>query len=350
MDIEGPSASPSKQHSLAVRVLKYFLLGIASFFLLIVVFVVWMYFALFSGPGPMEMNEYHPFRSEKAKLQYIAFEEEMEKSWPILSEERVVETSFGKTFMRISGPEDGQSLVLLPGGGSNSLIWHANIEALSENYRTYALDNIYDYGRSIYTQQLMVGQDYSAWLNELSDSLKLGNDISMIGYSYGGWVVSQFALHHPERLKQVVLVSPAATVLPFSNDYLIEMVKTLIPIRYYKKKIMYWVWKDLSEMGEWGERLVEERIDYYQLALKSFKFKQPVNPTVLIDSEFANISIPVLFMVGENETVYNAYDAINRINNVNPEIQTEILDNTGHDLMFTHIDRFNSVVLDFMKN
>lgn len=296
----------------------------------------------------MELNEFHPFRSEKAKIQYNAFEVEMAKSWPIKSEERIVETSHGKTFMRLSGPEDGPTLILLPGGGSNSLIWHANIEALSDVYRTYALDNIYDYGRSIYTQQLKTGQDYSSWLDELSDSLNLGNDIRMIGYSYGGWVASQFALNHPERLKQVMLIAPAATVLPFSNEYLIEMVKTLIPVRYYKKKIMYWAWKDLAAKGEWGEILVDERIGYYQLALKSFKFKQPVNPTVLTDSELKDISVPVLYLVGENETVYNAHEAISRINRVNPEIQTELMSNTGHDLMFTHTDRFNSIVLDFM--
>ena len=329
--------------------MKYLLIGITSMAFLLVIFGAWIYFSLIAGPDPMEMNDFHPFRSEKAKIQYYAFEEEMAKSWPIHSEERVVETSIGKTFMRISGPEDGPTLILLPGGGSNSLIWHSNIKALSEVYRTYALDNIYDYGRSIYTQQLETGQDYASWLDELSDSLHLGNDIRMIGYSDGGWVVSQFALYHPERLKQIVLIAPAATVLPFSNEYLLEMVKTLIPVRYYKKKIMYWAWKDLAAMGEWGENLVEERIDYYQLALKSFKFKQPVNPTVLTDKEFAEIAVPLLYLVGENETVYNANEAITRLKNLNYEIQTELIRNTGHDLMFTHTEMINSILLDFMK-
>jgi len=83
--------------------------------------------------------------------------------------------------------------------------------------------------------------------------------------------------------------------------------------------------------------------------LKSFKFKQPVNPTVLTDSEFAEISIPVLFLVGENETVYKAQDAIAKINSVNPKIQTVLINNTGHDLMFTHTDKINSTLLDFLR-
>ena len=102
-------------------------------------------------------------------------------------------------------------------------------------------------------------------------------------------------------------------------------------------------------MGPLGQQLVEDRIDYYQLALKSFKFKQPVNPTVLTDREFAELSIPVLFLVGENETVYNAHEAVDRLKHVNPEILTELISNTGHDLMFTHTAEVNSILLYFLK-
>ncbi len=331
------------------RILKYLLSGVALILLVIIIFGLWIYTSLLAGPDSTELNNYHPFKSEKAKAEYYAFECKMEKTWPVQSDDRRVETSFGETFIRISGPINGPSLILLPGGGSNSLIWHANIQALSEVYRTYALDNIYDYGRSIYTRQLEIGQDYSTWLAELSDSLQLGNDIRMIGYSYGGWIASQFALDQPERLRQVALIAPAATILPFSNEYLVEMVKTLIPVRYYKKKIMHWVWKDLSAMGEWGENLVDQRVDYYQLALKSFKFKQPVNPTVLTDTELSELSVPVLYLVGENETVYDANKAVARLSRINPEIQIELISGTGHDLMFTHTQEINSILLDYLK-
>ena len=69
----------------------------------------------------------------------------------------------------------------------------------------------------------------------------------------------------------------------------------------------------------------------------------------MAEKEFAELSIPVLFLVGENETVYNAHEAVDRLNNVNPEIQTELISNTGHDLMFTHTDKINSILLDFLR-
>ncbi len=252
--------------------------------------------------------------------------------------------------MRISGPNEAPPLLLLPGGGTNSLIWKANIKALSQNYRTYALDNIYDYGRSVYMREMKIGKDYSDWLNELFDTLQLGNSIRIIGYSYGGWVASQYALFHPERLNHVVLIAPASTIFPLSSKYIQRMVATLIPIRYFKAKTMYWIWADLAKMGEIGKQLVEDRIDFYDLALKSFKFKQPVNPTVLTDSELQKLEIPVLFLVGDHETAYNANDAISRLNKVNPKIKTDLIPNTGHELMFSHTDMVNQKILEFLKD
>ncbi len=338
-----------QRRTFVFRVFKYFLTGLGILLLLLISFAAWIYFSIFSGPGPMEMNNYHPFRSEKAKAKYLAFEEKMVKKWPVLSEERLVQTSFGKTFVRICGPTDAPPLVLLPGGGCNSLIWYANIKALSQSYRTYALDNIYDYGRSIYTRELLSGNDYADWLNELFDTLRLGDNIGIMGLSYGGWVTSQYALFHPERLSHVILMAPVFTILPLSDEYILKMVMSLIPIRYFKSKITYYVWADLAQMGEYGREIIEDRIDYYDLSLKSFKFKQPVNPTVLSDSEIEHLRIPVLFLVGEHETVYNAHDAISRLNRVNSKIKTELITDTGHDLMFTHTELVNKKILDFLK-
>jgi pimeloyl-ACP methyl ester carboxylesterase len=331
-------------------ILKFLLISAGTVFLLLVVFVEWIYFSVFFGPGPQDYSGSHPFKSAKAKAEYLAFEDTMAKKWPILSEERLVKTSFGKTFMRVSGPVNAPPLVLLPGGGANSMIWNANIQALSRNFRTYALDNIYDFGRSVYAREMKTGADMAGWLNELLDSLRLGNDIRIMGYSYGGWVVTQYALYHPERLSHVVLIAPVFTVYPLSGKYILRMLTTLIPLRYFKSKIMYWVWADLAQKGERGKQLVEDRIDYYQTALKCFKFKQPPTPTVLTDAEFYRLTMPVLFMVGNHETVYDPKSAIDRIRRVNPKIRTELIFGTGHDLMFTHTEVVNRKVLGFLES
>ncbi|MBT8364261.1 MAG: hypothetical protein KJP23_06100 [Deltaproteobacteria bacterium] len=98
------------------------------------------------------MTAYHPFQSVAAKKEYLALYDMRVKKWPVDSQTRFVDTAYGQTFVRTSGPVGAPPLVLLHGAGGDSLQWTPNIEALSKRYRVYAVDNIYDYSRSIYTQ------------------------------------------------------------------------------------------------------------------------------------------------------------------------------------------------------
>jgi hypothetical protein len=50
---------------------------------LILVFVSWIYFTLIAGPRPFEVNDYHPFKSPKVKVEYLDFEDNMETNWPV---------------------------------------------------------------------------------------------------------------------------------------------------------------------------------------------------------------------------------------------------------------------------
>jgi len=57
-----------------------------------------------------------------------------------------VNTFYGPTLVRISGPKGAKSLILLHGAGSNSLTWIPNVEYLSKYYITYTVDGIYGNG------------------------------------------------------------------------------------------------------------------------------------------------------------------------------------------------------------
>lgn len=348
-DINETICKSVKNKSIFSRILKYLLIFLGSTTLLLLTFGTWIYFSLFAGPGSMEINDFHPFKSAKAKAAYFAFENKMAKKWPITSEEKIVETSFGKTFIRISGPIDAPPLVLLPGGGTCSLIWRENIKALSMEYRTYAIDNIYDFGRSVYIRKIDNGKDFSNWLNELFDTLHLENNIRIMGYSYGGWVTSQYMLNHPERLNHVVLIAPAWTVLDYPGDFVLDIIPTLLPVRFFKEKNIYSYWNDLALSGDRGKQIIEDEIDYLEMAMKCFKIKQGFLPTVLSDSELQQLKVPVLYLVGENEKCYNGKDAVNRLNKIAPKIETEFIKGTGHDLMFTHTDMINKRILEFLK-
>ena len=150
--------------------------------------------------GEQKYSSHHPFESAESRAEYIALNDLQSKSWPVPHAIKEQATSAGKTFIRICGSENNPPLILLPPGGGNSLNWIPMVEELSQYFHVYALDNIHDFGRSIYYKPFETGEDFAVWLDELFTSLMLGDSVNVMGMSYGSWVASQFAIFHPERI------------------------------------------------------------------------------------------------------------------------------------------------------
>jgi pimeloyl-ACP methyl ester carboxylesterase len=295
------------------------------------------------------MTAYHPFRSEAAKKEYLALYDMRVKKWPVDSQTRLVDTSYGQTFVRMSGPVGAPPLVLLHGAGGDSLQWIPNIEALSKRYRVYAVDNIYDYSRSIYTQTMKNPDDYVKWLDELFNALQLGNHVKLMGLSYGGWLTCQYALCFPDRLDKIVLVAPAGTVLPIRLDWVMRAVLCFLPHRYFTKSFLFWLLEDLAKKDEDSRIMLEEEVDAAFVRIRCFKPTRLVNPTVLKDEELKSIKVPTLYLVGEHEKIYSAQKAIQRLQKVAPHIKAEVIPNAGHGLTIVQAEMVNTKVLEFLK-
>jgi pimeloyl-ACP methyl ester carboxylesterase len=297
------------------------------------------------------MNKpYHPFKSEKAKEKYLAFYDEHAKLWPVPSKNKYIETSYGQTFVRISGPEDKPPLILLPGDTENSLSWMPQIKEFSENYRTYAIDNIYDYGRSIYSRPLKEPRDFVNWLNQLFNALNLKDDINLLGFSFGGWQTSMYALAHPERLHKVILISPSSTVMQPRLRYLIPAITAhFFPIHSITKKLVYWERKCLVKQGEVGRAIADKMTEELVLAGKCFKKRKFVKPTVLTDDDFQKLKIPVLYLIGEKEVLYAPDKVVQRLNDIAPQIKTIIIPDASHDITHSQAEIVNKKILAFLQ-
>jgi pimeloyl-ACP methyl ester carboxylesterase len=329
--------------------LKRVLVSCSSMIILVIVIISGLYLYLYSGPGALEITEFHPFRSEKAQERYLSLYDEREEKWPVLSTTEMVETSYGSTYVRISGSEKAPVLVLLHGAGGNSLQWMPNIETLSQTYRVYAIDNIYDHGRSIYNREMGRPADFVQWLDEVFIDLDLGNDINLVGLSYGGWLTSQYALYYPERLHKIVLLAPAATVLPINSEWIMRAMLSFLPHRYFTKSFMAWMLEDFVNQDEGSRKFAAEYAGEAYVAAHSFKPKSLVNPHVLTNSDLMSINTPALFLVGENEKIYSAQQAVERLNTVAPKIETAIIPDAGHDLTMAQADLVNNLILGFLQ-
>jgi len=295
----------------------------------------------------MEVSSYHPFRSEQAKQEYLAYYDTRARGWPIPSETKMIDTSFGQTFVRISSREDAPPLVLLPGSVFNSLMWIPNIEALSKEYRTYAVDNIYDCGRSINTRELTSPQDFVQWLDELFTALELGEDIRLMGLSYGSWLTHQYALQHPQRLKRIVMLAHPAIVranMEFMFRFLLGFLSPKFLTSFF-----HWILKDTAQKDERSSITLDEMIGDVKLVAKCFKPKRTIVPKLMTDDELSGIRVPALFLMGENEKTFPHQKAIDRIKKITPQAQIEVILHAGHDLGIAQAELVNEKVLAFLK-
>ena len=332
------------------KLLKILGIGCATVILMALGLAGWIALQVRAMNRPVVVDGVHPFKSAAKRDRYLAHYDARAESWPVPSTEIMVDTSWGQTFVRISGPEDGPALVLLPGANATGLMYEPNVAAWAERYRVYAVDNVFDFGRSVNIRNLKTPDDFIDWFDELLDRLGLEEDVHLLGLSYGGWIAAQVGLAHPERLADLVLVAPAATVAWFSSDFITYGIKCLIPHPHFTKSMVYWVMPDAANGTPEHRRMVEKAAENAWLGLRSFKFKQMVHPTVLTDEEWRSFEVPVLFLVGENEVIYSisGEEAVAKINRVAPDIETELFTGCGHDITIVKADRFNLRVLEFL--
>jgi pimeloyl-ACP methyl ester carboxylesterase len=165
-----------------------------------------------------KMTQYQSiFKSPQAEAAYVANYDRALEKWPVPYETQYVSTAFGDTHMIVSGPEDGEPLVLLHGGGvdANSM---APLAALAQSYRVHALDTIGFSGKSKAVKVITDRATLAEWLTGVLDALNI-DKAYMAGWSMGGFLTANYAIEKPERLKKIVLIAPAATFVPFSKDW-----------------------------------------------------------------------------------------------------------------------------------
>lgn len=299
---------------------------------------------------PMDFEDYHPFRSPEAKAVFLESYDARAQRWPVPSVTTTIDTSYGPTSVRISGPDEGSPLVLLHGHSENGLNWLPNIADLSQTYRTFAVDIISDPGRSIYTKIMTSSDDYVSWLDELFDGLNLKQDINLVGLSYGGWIVSRYALKFPQRLNKLVLMAPGG-IAPFSLRFItFALFLSLFQFRskFLFKRLTKWMFKDFLAIHEQSQQKFDEWFEFIYLGIQTYKPQPIVFAKVLTDEELRQLTLPTLFLTGENEIIYSVSKTVRRLRILIPNIEIRVIKNAGHDLPLAQPQQTNQAMLDFL--
>jgi pimeloyl-ACP methyl ester carboxylesterase len=296
----------------------------------------------------MLTSSFHPFRSELAKKRYLEYYNRREHEWPNQYEDNQINTSYGMTNVRISGSKGKQPLLLLPGYYANSLLWINNISALSTFYCTYAVDNIYDIGLSVYTRKPKSPNDYVLWLNEVITALNIHERVNILGISFGGWLAIKYALRHSDRISKLVLMAPAS-ILPLCIAFYIRGGIGKLNQQLFRS-FFYWLFEDAGKSkNESIRKEMKESVEEILLGMECYQRKFELPPSVITDSELISILLPTLFIIGEHEKIYSAERAVDRLKRVAPQIKISLVPNAGHDLLLSQTELVNEIVLNFLK-
>ena len=75
------------------KLLKVILIGSGSILAIIIAFSIWIGISVFGGPDAMEINDYHPFKSEKAKEEFTEMYDSFAQDWPVDFQDTIIKTS-----------------------------------------------------------------------------------------------------------------------------------------------------------------------------------------------------------------------------------------------------------------
>ena len=291
------------------------------------------------------METLAPFKSAAARTRYLERYALRARAWPVPSEERVVPTSFGQTFVRVSGPPHGVPVLALPGIGSTGLSLAPVVAGLSGPRRTFVIDNIHDVGRSVETKPVSGAADFVAWLDEVRLGLGLW-EVDLLGLSYGGWICAQYALARPRGVRRVVLLAPAGTTAPIPFGFIWRAVLCALPVRAFMRGFMGWVGPTLRAEQP---AALEEMVEDGYLATRSFAARKMVPPLPLSDEAWSGYRSPTLFLAGEREVIFPAQAAVQKLARLAPCVQTALLPGVGHDFFAVRAEEVTKRVLAFLE-
>jgi len=290
------------------------------------------------------------FRSPEFEARFDAAYQAVLNQWPVHYEELSVPTRFGATHVIASGPRAAPPVVLLPPGGGYAPIWVRNVGPVSQSYRTYAVDIIGELNRSIPTHPIRSHREFMEWMVDLLDGLHL-ESTHLVGNSNGGFFALETALYLPERVRKVVLISPAATFVQIWAWWWHLLISAhIIAPRIGSERVIRkayaWLWQGFPMDECFGELRAISKV-------AGARYRPSINsavPRVFSDKELRKIRTPVLLLIGDHEVIYKPEKAIRRATRLVSGLKAEIVPGANHSAQYTAPDFVNARILEFLAD
>jgi len=223
--------------------------------------------------------------------------------------------------------------MLIHGSSGNSAAWFADIPELRRHFRVLAIDLIGDAGHSAETRLDMKSTAYAQWIRELFEGLGI-SQAALMGNSLGAWMCLKFACVFPGKVEKLVLLA-ASGIAPVRLSFVLRVM--LFSLRGGKGG------EAITRMVYGKDRIPQEVIDYINIISQNYRPYTGAIP-VLPDAELKRLTMPLLYIAGEDDLLTNAPRSAARLQKLLPQATLYVPPNTGH-VIYNVLDK----VIPFLK-
>lgn len=258
--------------------------------------------------------------------------------------EKDLQTQYGNAHVIICGNANNPPLVLLHGMNASSTMWYPNMKILSKDYCVYAIDFLLEPGKSTCNSKRLNKEQIADWYDEIFSKLEL-KTVYLVGCSRGGWLATAIALNKPERIKKLVLLSPAQTFtwIPPSSALLSNITYCLSPDKEKLGQI-------LAGLSVRSVKISKTYFEQYYLGTE----KENLSPCIFQMTPYSRKSLeklemPVLVLIGDKDII-NGQRCLDKAEKLLPDVQTGTIENAGHFLSFDQPDTVNMRICEFLSD
>lgn len=258
------------------------------------------------------------FKSKSGKDEILSLYDEKLSELNINYQYKVVDTSYGKTNIIITGTATNPPLLIIHGSNGCAPISLETYPNLSNQFQVFAIDVLAQPNKSAGTRLSMKDDSYGEWINEVIGLLKL-NDVTLVGFSFGGLVILKTLIYKEDKIKEVYLSSPAYIV---NGNPLKALFKVFIPMKLYMKtKRIKFVEKFLNELFTDRD---EFAIKY--LSKVFLHFNMDFTPVPVISEENAQeIKTPINLIAAKKDILFPGEKMLKRASKIFPSIKNTLL-------------------------
>lgn len=233
--------------------------------------------------------------------------------------ERYVDTAYGKTYVLEAGDPDKPKAVLIHGSCSSSAMWFGDIPVLSEHFHVYSVDIVGDAGNSEENRLDQTTDAFELWLRDVFDELGI-EKAALIGNSLGGWISLKFASAFPDRVDKLALIAPGG-IVPTKVSFVIKTILYLMLGERGRKAV--------SGMIFGNDKIPGEILDTTSMIGENFN---PLTGSLphLADDELQRLTMPLLYVAGENDATADVGKAAVRLKKLIPGAEVLVIENNGH--------------------